>query len=82
MQLSGSWTAVLPSGQVSGAFTIEVPSERIADAIATRVAAMLEPSQHPAQSRYVDFPPADVNAHRHAVRFSPDPDQLYGEVDQ
>lgn len=83
MQISGSWTAVLPTGQITGSWSAEVPTDRLADTIAARVAAQFEPSQRPDTGRHgEDFPPADVNQHRHAVRFSPDPDQLYGEVDQ
>lgn len=80
MQISGSWTAVLPTGQITGSWSAEVPTDRIADAIAARVAAMVEPSQPDTGRHGEDFPPADVNQHRHAVRFSePEP---YPGVDQ
>lgn len=81
MQLSGSWSAVLPTGQITGSWSAEVPTDRLADTIAARVAAILAQGR-PAESRYADFPPEQVTAHRHEVRYSPDPDQLYGEVDQ
>lgn len=83
MQLSGAFTVELPAGRSSGAFTVEVPVDQVAQDIATRVAAILAEHQQPDTGRHgEDFAPGDVNQHRHAVRFSPDPDQLYGEGGQ